>query len=85
MVTSCFDLLLKLSIVFDVVNRCLLLRRLSRAGSQDSICILRTSPDPHEFLPCLPDLLAYGTQAFPNNIGDVGFKANKDIFGEEKA
>ena len=64
MVTSCFDLLLKLSIVFDVVNRCLLLRRLSRAGSQDSICILLTSPAPHEFLPCLPDLLAYGTQAF---------------------
>ena len=61
--TSCFDLLLKLSVVFDVVNRCLLLRRLSWTGSQDNICIPVTSLAPHEFLPCLPDLLAYGTQA----------------------
>ena len=61
--TSCFDLLLKLSVVVDVVNRCLLLRRLSWAGSQDNICIPVTSLAPHEFLPCLPDLLAYGTQA----------------------
>ena len=60
---SCFDLLLKLSVVFNVVNRCLLLRRLSWAGSQDKICIPLTSLVPHEFLPCLPDLLAYGTQA----------------------
>lgn len=61
--SSCFDLLLKLSVVFDVVNQCLLLRRLFWAGSQDDICIPLTSLAPHEFLPCLPDLLAYGTQA----------------------